>query len=106
MHNSFNFKKWIKHFILQKLRSIKPELQEKYGVSELALFGSYSRDTQIAGSSDIDIMIDFSRPIGIEYFDVVYFLKDAFDNADVQVVSKKAIKEKYYERLKNDLLYA
>lgn len=95
-----------KHFILQKLRSLKPQLQEKYGVSELALFGSYSRDTQIAGSSDIDIMVDFSPPIGIEYLDVVYLLKDAFETIDVQVVSKNAIKEKYYERLKDDLLYA
>lgn len=93
-------------YILQKLRSLKPELREMYGASEFTLFGSYSRNTQITGSSDIDMMIDFSRPVGIEYLDVVYLLKDAFNNVDVQVVSKKAIKEKYYERLKNDLLYA
>jgi hypothetical protein len=51
-------------------------------------------------------MIDFSRPVGIEYMEVVYLLKEAFATVDVQVVSKKAIKAKYYERLKNDLLYA
>jgi hypothetical protein len=51
-------------------------------------------------------MVAFRRPIGIEYFDVVYLLKEAFENIDVQVVSKNAIKEKSYERLKNDLLYA
>jgi len=95
-----------KQFILQKLRILKPRLQEKYGVSELALFGSYSRGTEISGSSDIDIMVDFNKPVGIEYMDVVYLLKEAFEAIDVQVVSKKAIKEKYYERLKNDLLYA
>ncbi len=55
---------------MRKLRSLKPVLQEKYGVSELALFGSYSRDEQNS-KSDIDIMVDFSKPIGIEYFDVV-----------------------------------
>jgi predicted nucleotidyltransferase len=71
----------------------------------LALFGSYSRDQQTK-ESDIDIMIDFSRPVGIEYMEVVYLLKEAFATVDVQVVSKKAIKAKYYERLKNDLLYA
>ncbi len=94
-----------KQFILQKLRSLKPTLHEKYGVNELALFGSYSRDEQTK-ESDIDIMIDFCRPVGIEYMDVVYLLKEAFATVDVQVVSKKAIQEKYYERLKNDLLYA
>jgi uncharacterized protein len=94
-----------KKFILQKLRTLKPLLNEKYGVSELALFGSYSRDEQ-TGESDIDIMVDFSKPIGIEYMDVVYILKEEFGAVPVQVVSKKAIKEKYYDRLKDDLLYA
>lgn len=94
-----------KQTILQKLRTLKPTLQEKYGVSELALFGSYSRDEQ-TGQSDIDILVDFSQPVGIEYFDVVYRIQEAFDGVPVQVVAKKGIKEKYYDRLKNDLLYA
>jgi len=94
-----------KQFILQKLRSLKPVLQEKYGVNELALFGSYSRDEQTS-ESDIDIMVDFNKPVGIEFFDVVYLLKGLFESTEVQIVSKKAIKEKYYTRLKEDLLYA
>ncbi len=65
-----------KQYILQKLRHLKPELQVKYGVSELALFGSYSRDEQTL-ESDLDIMVDFNKPVGIEFFDVVYLLKDA-----------------------------
>jgi len=94
-----------KQYILQKLRTLKPVLQEKYGVSELALFGSYSRDEQTI-ESDIDIMVDFNKPIGIEFMDVVYLLQEEFEAVPVQVVSRKAIKEKYYDRLKYDLLYA
>lgn len=94
-----------KQFILQKLSTIKPILHQKYGVSELVLFGSYSRDEQTS-ESDFDIMVDFDKPVGIEFFDVVYLLKDLFEAAEVQIVSKKAIKEKYYNRLKEDLLYA
>ena len=91
--------------ILQKLRKLKPIFQQNYGLSEIALFGSYSRDEQTE-ESDIDIMVDFSNPIGIEYFDLVYALNDAFKNSKVQVVSKKGIKPKYFDRLKQDLLYA
>lgn len=91
--------------ILQKLRMLKPILQQNYGLSEIALFGSYSRDEQTQ-ESDIDIMVDFSNPIGIEYFDLVYALNDAFKNSSVQVVTKKGIKQKYFDRLKQDLLYA
>jgi predicted nucleotidyltransferase len=94
-----------KQYILQKLRKVKPVLQEKYGLSELALFGSYSRDEQTS-QSDIDIMVDFSKPIGMEYLEVVYYLEDAFPSAKVQVVSKKGVKDKYFDRLKQDLLYA
>jgi len=90
--------------ILQKLRKQKPVLQENYGLSEIALFGSYSRDEQTM-ESDIDIMVDFSTPIGIEYFDLVYTLNDTFKNNKVQVVSKKGIKQKYFDRLKQDLVY-
>ncbi len=94
-----------KLIILQKLRKLKPVLQQNYGLSEIALFGSYSRDEQTQ-ESDIDIMVDFSSPIGIEYFNLVYSLNDAFKNWKVQVVSKKGIKQKYFDRLKQDLLYA
>jgi hypothetical protein len=51
-------------------------------------------------------MIDFNKPVGIEFLDVVYLVKDVFESVEVQVVSKKAIKEKYFDRLKQDLLYA
>ena len=94
-----------KQTILQTLQSLKPRLQEKYGLSELALFGSYSRGEQTT-ESDIDIIVDFNKPVGIEYLDVVYLLQEAFKEVPVQVVSKGAIKPKYYERLKEDLLYA
>jgi predicted nucleotidyltransferase len=94
-----------KLIILQKLRKLKPVLQQNYGLSEIALFGSYSRDEQTQ-ESDIDIMVDFSSPIGIEYFNLVYSLNDAFKNCKVQVVSKKGIKQKCFDRLKQDLLYA
>jgi predicted nucleotidyltransferase len=94
-----------KQTILERLHSLKPRLQKDYGLSELALFGSYSRNEQTA-ESDIDIMVDFSKPVGIEYFDVVYLLQEAFKEVPVQVVSKGALKPKYYDRLKKDLLYA
>jgi predicted nucleotidyltransferase len=55
-----------KDTIIQKLRAMKSFLSEKYGVTELALFGSYSRDEQ-KPESDIDIMVDFTKRLGIEF---------------------------------------
>ncbi len=52
-----------KEIIIQKLKMIKSILHEKYGVVELALFGSYSRDEQTV-ESDIDIMVSYNKKRG------------------------------------------
>ena len=45
---------------------IKPELTKKFFVNSIGLFGSVVRD-DFNDSSDIDILVDFTRPIGIEF---------------------------------------
>lgn len=91
--------------IVNTLKQMKPLLSNKYGVTELALFGSYSRSEQTI-NSDIDIMVDFTKKLGIEYFDLVYSIQNAFPTSTVQVVSKKGIKLNYFEIIQNDLIYA
>jgi predicted nucleotidyltransferase len=93
-----------KETIVNKLREIKPLLAQKYTVTEIALFGSYSREEQHA-NSDIDIMVSHVNPLGFKYFDLVYEIKSLFD-IEVQVVSRKAIKPGYFEVINKDLIYA
>ena len=92
-----------KETIVSKLREIKPVLAQKYTVTEIALFGSYSREEQNA-NSDIDILVSHAHPLGFKYFDLVYELKNLFD-IEVQVVSRKAIKPGYFEVINKDLIY-
>lgn len=80
-------------------------LHQKYGVTELALFGSYSRGEETE-NSDIDIMFDYEGKIGKEFFYICYTLDDLFPDKKVQVASKRGIKEKYFNALKGDLIYA
>ena len=91
--------------ILQKLAFIKPMLSSKYNVTELALFGSYSRDEQNE-KSDIDIMVVFDKITYRNLCNTAYTLYDIFPNKKVQVVSKDAIKPAYFNAIKNDLVYA
>ena len=46
------------------LREHMPDLERDYGVASLALFGSYVRGEEQEGS-DLDVLVDFSRPIGM-----------------------------------------
>ncbi len=93
-----------KNIILATLKRAKPSLEKKYGVKELALFGSYSRNTAIAGKSDVDVMVDFSQPIGITFIDLAYELEDLLQ-MKVDLVSRGAIKPKYFNFIEPELIY-
>ncbi len=94
-----------KEEILKKLKAIKPELQARYNLKEIALFGSYARDEQ-AEKSDIDIMVNITDKSFRNFLAVIDLLELQFPNIEVQVVSKGAIKPDYFEYVKPDLLYA
>lgn len=62
--------------VLNALRAHKAILSERFGVTELALFGSFARD-QAADDSDIDILVRFDRTIHWErYFGAQFCLED------------------------------
>jgi uncharacterized protein len=86
------------------LKSIAPELVEKYNVSSLGLFGSVVRSDFSILHSDIDILVDFSKPVGIEFIDLANFL-EAKINRKVDLVSKKGVKPGYLTQIENDLIY-
>jgi uncharacterized protein len=47
--------------ILAELRELKPELNKRYGVSRLGLFGSFARNEAVA-ESDIDVVVELAEP--------------------------------------------
>ncbi len=89
--------------IKQILTQLKPELISKYHVCSLGLFGSVVRD-DFTSSSDIDIIVDFSQPIGIEFIDLADFIEKNL-KLPVDLVSKNGIKEKYYNHIEPEIIY-
>lgn len=89
--------------ILEILRQHKAELFSKYPIKEMALFGSYSRGDNTA-ESDIDIMVELSEPLGIEFIKIAHELEDIFEKK-IDLVSRNGIKPRYFEYLKKDLKY-
>ena len=77
--------------IREKLLKQKPVLAEKYKVKEIGIFGSLVRGEQ-GESSDIDILVEFSEPIGLfAFIDLEDYLSEILA-AKVDLVSKKALK--------------
>jgi len=52
--------------VISVLRQELPELRFQYGVKRMGLFGSYARD-KAADDSDVDIVVEFDRPIGLKF---------------------------------------
>ena len=89
--------------IKTKLFENKNRLVNKYGLSFIAVFGSYSRGQQ-SELSDIYILVDFSKPIGIEFIDLAEELEDIL-NHKVDLVSKRGVKEIYFQQIEKELCY-
>jgi uncharacterized protein len=90
--------------IVNLLRSKKENLEKKYPLSELALFGSYARGDQNE-ESDIDILVDFNSPIdGYEYIRLAHELEDLF-NQKIDMVSRQGIKSGYLPYVEKNLIH-
>ena len=80
--------------ILTLLKAKKPELEKKYHLSELGLFGSYARGDNHE-KSDIDILVDFNARIdGFDYIRMAHELEDMF-RSKIDLVSRQGIKSGY-----------
>lgn len=89
--------------ILSILKAKKPDLQKRYPISELGLFGSYARG-DFNEQSDIDILVDFNGRIGIGFISLAHELEDTF-NMKIDLVSRAGIKPKYLPYVEKSLIH-
>ena len=89
--------------ILTVLRRERARLFAKYGLKSMAVFGSATRD-DFRPDSDVDIMVEFERPIGMEFFDLQQELGNIVSR-EVDLVMRGAVKPHYMEFIQKDLKY-
>ena len=77
--------------VLKLLRTHKATLAQRFGVTGLALFGSFARD-QAADDSDVDILVQFDGPATSDaYFGVQFYIEDLLGHP-VDLVTDKALR--------------
>ena len=89
--------------IKKVIELLKPELADRFHVHTIGLFGSVLRD-DFSISSDIDIIVDFNRPVGIEFIDLANYMEQRLQNK-VDLVSRKGVKEKYFKAIEQEIIY-
>ena len=79
---------------LSVLRTHKQTLVERFGVVQLALFGSFARGESALGS-DVDILVRFEGPATSKsYFGVQFYIEDLLGHP-VDLVTDKALRSEF-----------
>jgi predicted nucleotidyltransferase len=102
--NSASKKPMKKSTIIRLLEQEKPFLVREFGVAELALFGSVSRDGAESGS-DVDILVSFDGPATSKrYFGVQFHLEDLLGHP-VDLVTEKALRPELRPYIESEAVY-
>lgn len=86
-----------------KLREIKPILTEKFHVSKIGYFGSYAKGQQ-TDISDLDLVVEFSQPVGWAFFTLEGFLEQSL-GIRVDLITRNGLKERIKGTILNQVKY-
>lgn len=82
----------------------KPELQRRFGVVRLALFGSRARG-QAREGSDADVLVAFDGPAdSARYFGLQFYLEDLL-GCPVDLVTEKALRPELRPGIERDAVH-
>nr|VFK01673.1 MAG: hypothetical protein BECKH772A_GA0070896_102364 [Candidatus Kentron sp. H]VFK01702.1 MAG: hypothetical protein BECKH772B_GA0070898_102424 [Candidatus Kentron sp. H]VFK05109.1 MAG: hypothetical protein BECKH772C_GA0070978_102374 [Candidatus Kentron sp. H] len=88
-------------FALERIKEKYPYLSHEYGVGNIGIFGSVARGTE-REDSDIDVVVEFTRPIGLQFIDFVGYLEGIL-GAKVDVLTEEGIKNIRNKRISDDI---
>jgi uncharacterized protein len=89
---------------IKLLSQHKPVLVQRFGVTDLALFGSTARD-EARDDSDLDVMVEFDgRSTAKRYFGVQFYLEDLL-NCPIDLVQKNAVRAELKPYIEKDLIH-
>ncbi len=72
------------------LKKESANLKTEFGVKRIALFGSFAVNAQTE-NSDVDIMIELERPLGLKFFDLADHLEKLLGRK-IDVLTRDALK--------------
>ena len=90
-----------KEQIVSSIQDQMPYLAVEYGVSRIGLFGSFASQTA-DDDSDIDLLVEFHRPIGFRYMELVDYL-EALLGREVDVLTPAGLQGIRVKRVADDI---
>lgn len=84
--------------VLQILQRERKGLMERYPISALSVFGSVARD-EAREDSDVDILVEFSRPVGLFQFIELQQTLEALLGSKVDLGTRRSLKPQIKEQV-------
>ncbi len=79
-------------------------LKKKYAIKKIGVFGSVARK-QNRPDSDIDILVEFSKPVGFVHFMKVEHALEELLEAEIDLTTPNALKNYIGERIRKEVTY-
>ena len=86
------------------IKNNKKELNEKYGLISIGIFGSYARGEQYS-ESDLDLLVEVRRPMGFVKFIRLENHLTQLLGIKVDMVTQKALKPNIGKRILQEVQY-
>ena len=85
------------------IRQHRQELEQRYKVKTIAIFGSYARGEETE-KSDVDILVEFTEPVGLLFVDLAEYLEEIL-GVKVDLLTPDAIKPNRKNYIMEDMTY-
>ena len=89
--------------IFENLRQHLPDLEQRYHVKSLGVFGSWTRGEQGKGS-DLDLLVEFDEPPGLFGFVELEEHLSSLLGVKVDLVTKNALKPRIGKRILEEVV--
>ena len=86
---------------MELIREQYPFLMREYGVRKIGVFGSVARKMD-GKDSDIDIVVEFSRPIGLKFVEFAGYLEALFGKK-VDILTQEGIENIRIKEVADDI---
>ena len=93
-----------KNEVLHLLQAHKATLEERFGVTGLALYGSFARD-QATSKSDVDVLVEFDAPPDWRrYFGAQFYLEDLLGRP-VDLATEGEVRDEIRPYVERDVIH-
>ena len=90
--------------VIRLLRAVAPEIEKKFGVRKIGIFGSAARG-EAGPASDIDVLVELEDTTFDRYMDLKFFLEDLFGRP-CDLVLEDSLKQGVRSQALREVLYA